>query len=58
MKKITGDRNSRKLPLDGQINSIISEFHTEIAKEPVPDRLTDIALELQNAINRKLDGNQ
>lgn len=56
MKKVTGDTQTQQMPLGRQVGPKVAELLTEIEKEPVPERLLDLALELQQALNHKLDG--
>ena len=55
MKKVMGDTNSQRRLLGRQVGPKVAELLTQIEKEPVPERLMDLAVELQHAINRKLD---
>lgn len=38
------------------VSKKVAGLLSEIEKEPVPDRLMTLALELQKALNEKLDG--
>ena len=44
--------------LGSKVNEKVVHLLSEIEKEPVPDRLLDLALQLQKALNEKLDGDR
>lgn len=56
MKKVTGNTNQDKAQRIRTVGPKIADLLTEIEKEPVPERLMDLALELQRALAEKLDG--
>lgn len=55
MKKVMGDTNSNQRVLGAQVGAKIAGFLSDVEKEPVPERLTELALELQHALAQKLD---
>lgn len=55
MKKVMGDTNSNQRVLGAQVSAKIAGFLSDVEKEPVPDRLTDLALELQHSLAQKLE---
>jgi hypothetical protein len=46
-----------KAVLGNKVSAKVAHLLTEIQKEPVPDRLLDLALQLQKALADKLDNN-
>ncbi|MBP2549900.1 hypothetical protein J2858_002833 [Neorhizobium galegae] len=53
-------RNSEKMTggktiLGNKVSGKVADLLGEIEKEPVPDRLLDLALQLQKALNEKID---
>ncbi|MCJ8507308.1 hypothetical protein MUU53_05205 [Rhizobium lemnae] len=57
MKKVTGNTNQDEAQRLRTVGPKIADLLTEIEKEPVPERLMDLALELQRALAEKL-GNE
>lgn len=55
MKKVTGNTNQEEAQRLRTVGPKIADLLTEIEKEPVPERLMDLALELQRALAEKLD---
>ena len=55
MKKVTGNTNQDEAQRLRTVGPKIADLLTEIESEPVPERLMDLALELQRALAEKLD---
>ena len=55
MKKVTGNTNQDEAQRLLTVGPKIADLLTEIEKEPVPERLMDLALELQRALAQKFD---
>ncbi|WP_131818932.1 hypothetical protein [Rhizobium sp. LCM 4573] len=54
MTKKIAPVSETELKLGRRVSREVSVLLTEIQKEPVPDRLLQLALELQKALNDKL----
>ncbi|MCO5731742.1 hypothetical protein [Rhizobium sp. SSA_523] len=55
MTRDTGSTAQAKAVLGNKVSAKVADLLTEIEKEPVPDRLMELALQLQKALNEKLD---
>jgi hypothetical protein len=55
MTRNSGKMAGGKTLLGNKVSGKVADLLAEIEKEPVPDRLLDLALELQKALNEKLD---
>ncbi len=54
MTEDTGTTRDTKALLGQKVSAKVADLLSEIEKEPVPDRLMALALELQKALNDKL----
>ncbi|WP_156379266.1 MULTISPECIES: hypothetical protein [Rhizobium] len=55
MKKVTGNTNQEEAQRLRTVGPKIADLLSEIEKEAVPERLMDLAHELQRALAEKLD---
>lgn len=55
MAEQTGSNADAKAALGMKVGGKVAQLLAAIEKEPVPDRLMELALELQKALNQKLD---
>jgi predicted nucleotidyltransferase len=55
MTRNSGKMAGGKTVLGTKVSGKVADLLVEIEKEPVPDRLFDLALQLQKALNDKLD---
>ncbi|MCY1665982.1 hypothetical protein [Rhizobium sp. SL86] len=55
MADMTGSNVDAKTVLGNKVSGKVAHLLAAIEKEPVPDRLMQLALELQKALNEKLD---
>lgn len=55
MTRNSGKMAGGKTILGNKVSGKVADLLVEIEKEPVPDRLLDLARQLQKALNDKLD---
>jgi predicted nucleotidyltransferase len=55
MTRSSGKMAGGKTVLGTKVSDKVADLLVEIEKEPVPDRLLDLARQLQKALNDKLD---
>ncbi len=56
MTKESAQIDEREARMGRRVNGKVSVLLSEIEKEDVPDRLLELARQLQNALNEKLGG--